>query len=70
MFETTLDRASRQAMVNEIERALRELPGVASVGATQQLPLRGGGYRAGLRIDERPDIQNVATDIESSRPVI
>jgi hypothetical protein len=35
-------------------------PGVVSVGAGQRLPLRGGGYRAGLRIDERPDIQNAA----------
>ena len=35
VFEGTLDRASREKMLNELERALRELPGVASVGAAQ-----------------------------------
>jgi putative ABC transport system permease protein len=55
-------RARQEQMLDQIMTALRELPGVASVGAVQQLPLRGGGYRAGLFVDERPDIQNAATE--------
>ena len=68
VFDGTLDGASRQKMLGELERALRELPGVASVGAGQNLPLRGGGYRAGLRIDERPDIENAATEYRIVTP--
>ncbi|MFI4942769.1 MAG: ADOP family duplicated permease [Burkholderiales bacterium] len=68
VFDGTLDRASREKMLDELERALRELPGVASVGAAQQLPLRGGGYRAGLRIDERPEIENAATEYRIVTP--
>ncbi|PYQ46221.1 MAG: hypothetical protein DMF77_01650 [Acidobacteria bacterium] len=68
VFDGTLDRASREKTLAELERALRELPGVTSVGAGQQLPLRGGGYRAGLRIDERPEIQNAATEYRIVTP--
>jgi predicted permease len=68
VFDSTLDRASREKTIDELERALRELPGVTSVGAGQQLPLRGGGYRAGLRIDERPDIENAATEYRIVTP--
>jgi predicted permease len=68
VFDGTLDRASREKTIDELERALRELPGVASVGAGQQLPLRGGGYRAGLRIDERPEIGNAATEYRVVTP--
>jgi hypothetical protein len=59
---------SREKTVDELERALRDLPGVASVGATQQLPLRGGGYRAGLHIDERPEIEGAATEYRIVTP--
>jgi putative ABC transport system permease protein len=68
VFDGTLDRASREKTLAELERALRELPGVTSVGAGQTLPLRGGGYRAGLRIDERPEIQNAATEFRIVTP--
>jgi putative ABC transport system permease protein len=68
VFDGTLDRASREKTLDEIERALRELPGVASVGAGQTLPLRGGGYRAGLRMDERPEIENAATEYRIVTP--
>jgi putative ABC transport system permease protein len=68
VFDGTLDRASREKTLDELQRALRELPGVTTVGAGQQLPLRGGGYRAGLRIDERPEIQNAATEIRIVTP--
>jgi putative ABC transport system permease protein len=68
MFDRTIPRASRQQTLDEIERALREMPGVASVGTGQQLPLRGGGYRANLGIDERPDIRNAATEYRTVTP--
>jgi predicted permease len=68
VFDGTLDRASREKTLNELERALRELPGVASVGAAQTLPLRGGGYRATLRVDERPDIKDAATEFRIVTP--
>jgi len=48
--------------LTELLAALRELPGMHSVGAVQQLPLRGGGYRLGLRFPERPDIKELATE--------
>src|SRR5204862_468220 len=70
VFDGTLDRASRKKTLDELEGALRELPGVTSVGAGQQLPLRGGGYRAGLRIDERPALQNAATEYRSVAPAV
>ncbi len=68
MFDGTFDRASRAKTLDEIEWALRELPGVTSVGAGQKLPLRGGGYRAGLRIDERPEIEDAATEYRIVTP--
>jgi predicted permease len=68
MFDGTLDHARRDKTLGDIERALRELPGVASVGTGQQLPLRGGGYRANLQIDERPEIQNAATEYRFVTP--
>ena len=68
VFDGTLDRASREKTLDELERALRELPGVTSVGAGQKLPLRGGGYRTGLRIDERPEIENAATEYRIVTP--
>jgi putative ABC transport system permease protein len=48
--------------------ALRELPGVQSVGTVQTLPLRGGGYRAELAISERPDIKGSATEYRIVTP--
>lgn len=48
------DRARQEQMLTELLTALRELPGVRSAGATQNLPLRGGGYRLGLRFPEQP----------------
>jgi predicted permease len=68
VFDGTLDRVSREKTLDELERALGELPGVASVGAGQELPLRGGGYRAGLRIDDRPDVQDAATEFRIVTP--
>jgi ABC-type antimicrobial peptide transport system permease subunit len=68
MFDSTLDRASRERTLDELARALRALPGVTSVGIAQTLPLRGGGYRANLRIDERPEMENAATEYRIVTP--
>jgi len=68
VFDGTLDHAKREKTLDELERVLRELPGVASVGVGQQLPLRGGGYRAGLCIDECPEITDAATEIRIVTP--
>ena len=55
----------REQMLTELTTALRELPGVESVGVAQRLPLRGGGYRAELRVDDRQGIDPDATEYES-----
>jgi putative ABC transport system permease protein len=68
VFDGTLDRPGRKQTLDQLQRALRQLPGVISVGIGQTLPLRGGGYRAGLRIDQRPDIENAATEYRIVTP--
>jgi predicted permease len=68
VFDATFNRARRERTLAELTTALRELPGVASAGTAQQLPLRGGGYRADLRIDDHPEIQNAATEIRMVTP--
>jgi putative ABC transport system permease protein len=56
------NRVRQEQALTELLTALGEIPGVQSVGAVQQLPLRGGGYRLGLRFPERPDIKELATE--------
>ena len=68
VLDGTIDRATREQTLDALQRALRELPGVASVGTAQQLPLRGGGYRANLRIDDRPDMPDAATEYRIVTP--
>ena len=68
VFDGSLDRASRQSTLDELERALHQLPGVMSVGTSQQLPVRGGGYRASLRVDGHPEIENAATEYRIVTP--
>jgi hypothetical protein len=41
---------------------------VQSVGTAQTLPLRGGGYRAELRVSERPDIKDTVTEYRIVTP--
>jgi hypothetical protein len=62
-----LNRVRREQTLNELAVALRDLPGVHSVGAVQTLPLRGGGYRTELRVAERPDI-DAATEYRIVTP--
>ena len=40
----------RQALA-EVTAALRTVPGVTTVGATQKLPLRGGGWSSGITVE-------------------
>jgi predicted permease len=54
--------------LNELRMALGELPGVQSVGTVQTLPLQGGGYRAQLRLPERPQIENTVTEYRIVTP--
>jgi predicted permease len=68
VFGAQLDRPSREARLDALARELQALPGVASVAVGQNLPLRGGGYRAGLRIPERPEITDAATEYRIVTP--
>ena len=62
------NRERREQTLTELVDALRQLPGVYSVGAVQQLPLRGGGYRMGLDVRERPGLKNLATEYRIVTP--
>jgi predicted permease len=68
MFDRTLNRAKREQLFDSLITALGALPGVASVGGAQTLPLRGGGYRAGLHIDENPNTEEAATEYRIVTP--
>ena len=62
------NRVRREQTLTELMTALREVPSVQSVDAVQQLPLRGGGYRLGLSVAERPDIKESATECRIVTP--
>jgi predicted permease len=64
----TDDRARQEQTLTGILAALRAVPGVRSVGAAQQLPIRGGGYRLGLRLPERPELKELATEYRIVTP--
>jgi hypothetical protein len=68
MFDGSLDTANRLRLLGEMTAALRTLPGVISAGTVQQLPLRGGGYRANLLVEGRPDVQDAATEYRIVTP--
>ena len=61
-------RERREQTLTELLTALRDVPGVQSVGVAQQLPLRGGGYRLGLRLPERPELNELATEYRIVTP--
>jgi putative ABC transport system permease protein len=58
----SLNGAQRAQTLDELTRTLGELPGVRSVGVSQQLPLRGGGYNMGVALDGRPDLVGLTTE--------
>jgi predicted permease len=62
------NRVRQEQTFTELLAALGELPGVHAVGAAQQLPLRGGGYRLGLRFPDRPDMKELATEYRIVTP--
>lgn len=68
VFDASRNRAEREQILNELTTALREHPGVASAGVTQQIALRGGGYRAGLLVPDRPEIKDAATEYRIVTP--
>jgi ABC-type antimicrobial peptide transport system permease subunit len=68
MLGARLNRARLEQTLDELSSALSRLPGVLSVGATQTLPLRGGGYNLPLRVDERPDLQGMTTEYRIVTP--
>jgi hypothetical protein len=68
MIGGRLNRARLQQTLDELTRALGELPGVRSVGTAQKLPLRGGGYNLGINVDARPDIKGMSTEYRVVTP--
>jgi putative ABC transport system permease protein len=62
VFGNDLNRAGREHALAELMTALRGLPGVESVGAVQQLPLRGGGYRVGIGFNDPRGAQDIVTE--------
>ena len=68
VFRGASNRVRQEQTLTELLMALREVPGVHSVGAVQQLPLRGGGYRLGLRFPERPQVKELATEYRIVTP--
>ena len=63
-----LTNAQREQTLGELTRALAELPGVRATAASQQLPLRGGGYNSPLAIDGRPEIKGMTTELRIVTP--
>jgi putative ABC transport system permease protein len=57
----------RQAMA-EVTAALRAMPGVTAAGGAQKLPLRGGGWSSGIRIESRPATQVTTTFVRVVTP--
>lgn len=57
----TTSAERRVQVVRELAEALGTLPGVASVGATQRLPLRGSSDNWGIAVEERPELEQTTT---------
>ena len=68
MLSARLNRGQLGQTVNDLTTALAQVPGVRSVGLTQTLPLRGGGYNLPIRVDERPDIKGMTTEYRIVTP--
>jgi putative ABC transport system permease protein len=68
VFGNGFNRARLEEAVDRLVMALDELPGVESVGAAQQLPVRGGGYRVGIGFPDRPDVKDVITEYRIVTP--
>jgi predicted permease len=53
VFPPELTTEMRRRTIAQLAAALAEVPGVRATGATQKLPLRGGGNSFGIRIEGR-----------------
>jgi putative ABC transport system permease protein len=58
----------RRQLVREMVAALRTVPGVETVGATQKLPLRSMGWVTGISIDGRADASSPTAIIRMVTP--
>ena len=61
-------RTRQRQTVTELTAALAGIRGVRSAAATQNLPLRGGGYNLPIAIDGRPDIRGATTEFRVVTP--
>ena len=62
------NRMRREQTLTEVIAAVRALPGVQAAAVAQTLPLRGGGYRLGMTVPERPELKEVATEYRIVTP--
>ena len=60
--------AERRESITRLVAALADIPGVRTAAATQQLPLRGGGYNLPIVIEGRSDIQGMSTEYRIVTP--
>jgi putative ABC transport system permease protein len=60
--------AERRQSITRLVAALADIPGVRTAAATQQLPLRGGGYNLPIAIEGRSDIQGMSTEYRIVTP--
>jgi putative ABC transport system permease protein len=68
VLDTHLPRERIERTLEDVTAALQSLPGVRSVGATQNLVLRGGGYNMPLVIPERPDLTGLTSEFRIVSP--
>lgn len=61
VMEGTVAPDARPRLLEELEAGLSTLPGVQSVGATLQLPLRGPNQSWGLVLEDKPDLPSTTT---------
>lgn len=61
VMPVTTPAERRVQIVRELVEAMRTLPAVASVGATQRLPLRGSSDNWGIAVEGRPDVEQTTT---------
>jgi predicted permease len=68
VFGSGTNRTRLEQSIDAMTTALLAVPGVQSVGASQNLPLRGGGYNLPVRIDAHPDRTTLTTEYRVVTP--
>jgi putative ABC transport system permease protein len=63
-----LPTPQRRQRLNELTAAIDALPGVASVGMVQRLPLRGGGWSSGMAVEGGPPPDGSTTYVRFVSP--